>query len=384
MSTLPKDKDGKTPLHFAANAGVVNALIRKGAKVNDEDKNLITPLHWAAKDGVTEVVKALIAKNACVHAKDKSGRTPLHFAAMRDHMNVVRALLAVEGIDVNAKDNDGFTYLDYVNKKRDNAPIAAGASEGADTPSQSADAKADIETKSKEVEEAEVDSKGDEGTLSHSVDGEDDSVAEVHSENNEGTLSQSADRKDYSGAAVDSGDEDTPSQNGAGTEVSIESEKEAEVDSEDDEDTLSHCSTREDDSVAEVDSEDDEDTLSHSAASENNAGAAVDSEENSKRRIHTSFKPITIGIAVFCVTIAVCIKVLGLFITQGFPVEPFPMTMALFVIAAIAVTTSIVAYQAFKFDEPSTQVDETLTSKQGNLTAPSGQAPEKLISFFKC
>ena len=54
-----KNKDGLTPLHFAAqngHTGVVDKLLAKGAKVNTKNKGGFTALHLAAQNGHTGVV----------------------------------------------------------------------------------------------------------------------------------------------------------------------------------------------------------------------------------------------------------------------------------------------------------------------------------------
>ncbi|TFH05153.1 MAG: ankyrin repeat domain-containing protein, partial [Spirochaetales bacterium] len=60
-----------------------------------------TPLHWAAEHGLTDIVVRLIANGASVSAPDAFGRTPLHLAV--PFTDVVEILLS-SGADINATD----------------------------------------------------------------------------------------------------------------------------------------------------------------------------------------------------------------------------------------------------------------------------------------
>jgi ankyrin repeat protein len=128
---LSKDRNGWTPLHWAAADGhksVAELLLAHGADVRARDNRGETPLHksagncdtvgncgtvrmhWAAADGHKSVAELLLAHGADVNAKRNDGYTPLHLAGVWDHMDVLEVLLA-KGADVNAKDNDGRTPL---------------------------------------------------------------------------------------------------------------------------------------------------------------------------------------------------------------------------------------------------------------------------------
>lgn len=72
---------------YDVNAGVEIAelLIAKGANVNAKDKEGYTPLHWAATQGRKGVVEVLILNGADVNAKSKEnifkkGKTPMQMA----------------------------------------------------------------------------------------------------------------------------------------------------------------------------------------------------------------------------------------------------------------------------------------------------------------
>ena len=57
-----KDKQGATPLHWAANKDVAELLLASGANVNAKDNNSLTPLHWAALDGHADLAEFHLAR----------------------------------------------------------------------------------------------------------------------------------------------------------------------------------------------------------------------------------------------------------------------------------------------------------------------------------
>lgn len=69
-------------------------LAKKGIRINAKDKDGATPLHWAAESGNVDIVKILLEKGARVDAVDNKYRaTPLHGAAQNGHIYVVKVLL---------------------------------------------------------------------------------------------------------------------------------------------------------------------------------------------------------------------------------------------------------------------------------------------------
>ena len=92
-----RDKNGVTPLHFAAvhgkNPAVLGALLDAGSELEARNKNGWTPLHVAA--GFNEnlaVLAALLDAGADPKARAEAGWTPLHFAATgNDSLAVLEA-----------------------------------------------------------------------------------------------------------------------------------------------------------------------------------------------------------------------------------------------------------------------------------------------------
>jgi ankyrin repeat protein len=78
--------------------------------VNARDKEGQTPLHWAAERSQKDVAALLLANKADVNAVDRDGWTPLHFVADFGERNIdIEELLLAYNADVNAKANGGFT-----------------------------------------------------------------------------------------------------------------------------------------------------------------------------------------------------------------------------------------------------------------------------------
>ncbi|RYP43916.1 hypothetical protein DL768_009575 [Monosporascus sp. mg162] len=109
-----KDNGGRTPLYLAAIKGhetVVRLLLEKGANKDAKDGEGRTPLYQAAIKGHEPVVRLLLEKDANKDAKDGEGRTPLSLAARNGHEGIVKLLLAAGKVDVESKDKYGSTPL---------------------------------------------------------------------------------------------------------------------------------------------------------------------------------------------------------------------------------------------------------------------------------
>ena len=110
------DKNGETPLHFAASHGntrCIEWLIEQGADVGALDRKNRTPLHSAAYKGGS--VELLIQHGADIHLTDSNGWLPLHFAVAGEQRMAFEVLLQ-NGSDITAVDNKGRTVFHLVAK----------------------------------------------------------------------------------------------------------------------------------------------------------------------------------------------------------------------------------------------------------------------------
>lgn len=74
------DKQGRTPLHYAAgdgNAVEVRRLLKAGADANHQDANGWSPLHFAAQASSVECTDALLGSRANPSLQDSHGNTAL-------------------------------------------------------------------------------------------------------------------------------------------------------------------------------------------------------------------------------------------------------------------------------------------------------------------
>ncbi len=78
------------------NIEAVKQRLAAGTDVNAKDKDGRTPLHFATGKGHKEIAELLIASGADVNAKDLpgKGRTPLHSAAEGGHREIAELLIA--------------------------------------------------------------------------------------------------------------------------------------------------------------------------------------------------------------------------------------------------------------------------------------------------
>jgi ankyrin repeat protein len=70
-------------------------------------------LFQAIRKGDLEAVKKAIEAGADVNAEDEDGRTLLHTAALRGHTEIAKVLIKAGVKYINARNEFGFTPLDY-------------------------------------------------------------------------------------------------------------------------------------------------------------------------------------------------------------------------------------------------------------------------------
>lgn len=109
-----RDKDGRTPLHYACCHGRYEAaiyLLTTGADAKITDTAGFTAMHFAAAYGRLQVTVLLNQfDKSLIRTTDKRGQTPLHVACQAEppQPDVVSLLLRL-GADINAEDDDAQT-----------------------------------------------------------------------------------------------------------------------------------------------------------------------------------------------------------------------------------------------------------------------------------
>lgn len=97
---------------FKANQAAVEALLAKGAQVNQPGW---TALHYAAASGNNDIVQLLLDHFAYIDAESPNKTTPIMMAARSGHILTVKLLLE-EGADATLKNEAGMTAIDFASK----------------------------------------------------------------------------------------------------------------------------------------------------------------------------------------------------------------------------------------------------------------------------
>ncbi|KJV76768.1 ankyrin repeat domain-containing protein [Orientia tsutsugamushi] len=132
LVNFQQDGDFKTPLHTSVEhkqEEITKLLLERNANVTLQDKDGNTPLHFAARDHNLKMTKILLSYgNAIIDMQNNNGQTPLHLASTRprtyqdpsdllstESLKIAQALLTY-GAKVNLQDGDGNTALHYATK----------------------------------------------------------------------------------------------------------------------------------------------------------------------------------------------------------------------------------------------------------------------------
>ncbi|KAK2772239.1 hypothetical protein FQN53_004675 [Emmonsiellopsis sp. PD_33] len=118
------DYDGTTVLHAAAAGGCCDAVLQYlittgGLDVNVRDKEEKTPLHYAAEKAQTSALRFLIKNGGDANAADIYGKLPSHTMGMdlatprpdASALPAFRVLFTDGGVDINAGNRRGTTVL---------------------------------------------------------------------------------------------------------------------------------------------------------------------------------------------------------------------------------------------------------------------------------
>ncbi|MBO5136873.1 MAG: ankyrin repeat domain-containing protein [Spirochaetaceae bacterium] len=107
------DGSGNTPLHYAAEWGLPNAvyvLVEKGADPNAKNANGETPIYNAVKANNSELIQVLVANGAAKDTRDYLGNTPVHACVRWNTIDATYALVNA-GASLDARNIAGKTPL---------------------------------------------------------------------------------------------------------------------------------------------------------------------------------------------------------------------------------------------------------------------------------
>ena len=103
-------KNGGTPLHWAKEKEIIEALAGSGCQLETKDFNGDTALHVMARHERVDCVIGLICAGALIDARGGKGNTALHIAVKLASVAMVKALLVFEA-DTAAKGGNSIDVL---------------------------------------------------------------------------------------------------------------------------------------------------------------------------------------------------------------------------------------------------------------------------------
>uniref|UniRef100_A0A7R9EAC2 Poly [ADP-ribose] polymerase n=1 Tax=Timema monikensis TaxID=170555 RepID=A0A7R9EAC2_9NEOP len=89
---------------------VLETIIRKGAHLNEKNKEMLTPLHVASDNSHSDAMDVLLRHGAKVNALDGLGQTALHRCAREDNLQACRILLSYN-VDTTIISLQGYTAV---------------------------------------------------------------------------------------------------------------------------------------------------------------------------------------------------------------------------------------------------------------------------------
>jgi ankyrin repeat protein len=120
-----RSKSGRTPLHYAIEGNrpaVLEKLLSYGADANRNFGFSYSPLSMAIRNKSVEMARLLLESEAAPQSHDNLGKTPLHIAVEMEMADIVKMLIEKK-VNVNCRDNKGMTPLHRA-VERDNRKIA--------------------------------------------------------------------------------------------------------------------------------------------------------------------------------------------------------------------------------------------------------------------
>lgn len=108
-----QNEHGFPPLHVATlteKPEIIDLLLEQGADINARDKFQSTPLHIAANEGLLATTAHLLKYKPDLELRATDGYTPFHFTVSRRRHDVMRLLLE-HGAEINTLDDEGLTPI---------------------------------------------------------------------------------------------------------------------------------------------------------------------------------------------------------------------------------------------------------------------------------